>query len=194
MTISVVLATLLALVAAQLDGAQYTAVRALLTGLGCTPPLCPNFAANEACPNPSPIACVSGRVIRLTFNSNRMGSIDGPSLGVLTGLQFLSLNGLALTTIPTQIGRLVALIQLNLFDSELTGTVPSQVGNLRNLTALIVQNNKLTGTLPALDALTKLTLLDTRNNIGVDGNMPAMPLSLRLLNVRTARSRRCHRT
>jgi hypothetical protein len=110
-----------------------------------------------------------------------MGSIDGPSLGVLTGLQFLSLNGLALTTIPTQIGRLVALIQLNLFDSELTGTVPSQVGNLRNLTALIVHTNKLTGTLPALDMLTKLASLDTRNNVGLGGSMPALPLSTRSL-------------
>jgi hypothetical protein len=169
-----VLATLLAIVAAQLDSEQYTAVRTLLAGLGCTPPLCPFFAC------PSPVVCVSGRVTRLTVKSNRMGSIDGSSLGVLTDLQFVNLNGLSFL-IPTQIGRLVALTQLYLYDSELTGTVPSQVGNLRSLTALNVHTNKLTGTLPALDMLTKLASLDTRNNVGLGGSMPALPLSTRSL-------------
>jgi hypothetical protein len=136
-----------------------------------------------ACPNG--IVCTDGRVTRLTFDSRLKltGSIDGPSLGVLTDLQFLSLNGFPLTTIPTQIGRLAALTQLNLFDAELTGTVPSQVGNLRNLTALIVHSNQLTGTLPALEMLTKLTELDTRGNVGLVGSMPALPRSLRQLNV-----------
>jgi hypothetical protein len=185
-TMFVTLALLaLDLVAAQLEGPQYTAVQALLTGLGCTLPLCTllNFTANVACPNG--IVCTGGRVTRLTFDSRLKltGSIDGPSLGVLTDLQFLNLNGFPLTTIPTQIGRLAALTQLNLFDAELTGTVPSQVGNLRNLTALIVHSNQLTGTLPALEMLTKLTELDTRGNVGLVGSMPALPRSLRQLNV-----------
>jgi hypothetical protein len=175
----------LGLVAAQLERGQYTALRTLLTGLGCTLPQCTllNFTANVACPNG--IVCTGGRVTRLTFDSRLKltGSIDGTSLGVLTDLQFLNLNGFPLTTIPTQIGRLVALTQLNLFEVELTGTVPSQVGNLRNLTALIVHSNKLTGTLPALEMLTKLTELDTRNNVGLVGSMPALPRSLRQLNV-----------
>jgi hypothetical protein len=33
--------------------------------------------------------------------------------------------------------------------------------------------------------LTKLTELDTRNNVGLGGSMPAMPLSLRVLNVQS---------
>jgi Leucine-rich repeat (LRR) protein len=42
------------------------------------------------------------------------GSLNGPALGVLTGLQELDLNGHSLTTIPKQIGNLSALTLLDL--------------------------------------------------------------------------------
>jgi hypothetical protein len=177
----VVLLTLLALVAAQLDPDQHAAVRTLLTGLGCTPPMCPNFAANETCP--SVLACSNGRVTFINLIDRLTGSINGPALGVLTGLTYFQLFNLNLTTIPTQVGRLSALAALILSSLALTGTVPTEVANLANLEALNVNGNKLTGTLPALDKLTKLAHLAVGYNVGLGGNMPAMPTSIRSIVV-----------
>jgi hypothetical protein len=175
--------TLLAHVAAQLDREQHAAVRVLLTDLGCTPPTCPNFAANESCPGV--LDCSNGRVnyISLTMGVGRTGSINGPALGVLTGLTYLQLFNLNLTTIPTQVGRLSALQALVLSSSALIGTVPTEVANLANLETLNLNGNKLIGTLPALDKLTKLTNLITNHNVGLGGNMPAMPTSIRTIFV-----------
>ena len=175
--------TLLALVAAQLDPDQHAAVRTLLTDLGCTPPMCPAFAANELCPRV--LVCSTGRVtyISLTGRLTVTGSINGTALGVLTGLTSFQLFGLNLTTIPTQVGRLSALTALILNSSALIGTVPSEVAMLTNLESLNVNGNTLTGTLPALDKLTKLTTLITSSNIGLGGNMPAMPTSIQAIVV-----------
>jgi hypothetical protein len=101
----------------------------------------------------------------------------------LTGLTDLQLRNLNLTTIPTQVGRLSALTALILSSSALTGTVPTEVANLANLEALNVNGNKLTGTLPALDKLTKLTFLAVGYNVGLGGNMPALPTSIRAIFV-----------
>jgi hypothetical protein len=171
------LATLLALVVAQLGSEQYAAVRTLMAGLGCTHPMCADFAASDPCP--SPLGCTNGTVVSFNLNSRLSGSINGSALGVLTDLTYLLLAHLNLTTIPTQIGRLTALTYLNLFSLALTGTIPSQVGNLGNLTYLGAFSNKLTGTLPALDKLTKLAVLDISENAGLGGNMPSMPTSIR---------------
>lgn len=173
---------LLALAAAQLDLDQYTAVRALLAGLGCTSPKCLDFAADDLCP--SVLLCANGRVVRIVISSGiergLNGTIDGPALGALTGLTFLQLVGHTFTTIPTQIGRLTALTVLNLFSSALIGSVPSQVGRLINLHTLAIHTNRLTGTLPALDKLSNLAELQIGNN-NFGGSMPAMPTSLSLL-------------
>jgi hypothetical protein len=65
----------------------------------------------------------------------------------------------------------------------MTGSVPSEVGNLSNLGYLDVQGSRLTGSLPALDKLTKLTYLATTSNVGLGGNIPALPTTLRELYV-----------
>jgi hypothetical protein len=132
----VFLVLLLPLVAARLDPDQHAAVRTLLTDLGCTPPTCPNFnfAANESCPGV--LACSNGRVNYIALAVTLTGSINGPALGVLTGLTDLQLRNLNLTTIPTQVGRLSALTALILSSLALIGTVPSEVANLANLETL----------------------------------------------------------
>jgi hypothetical protein len=176
-------ASLLALVAAQLNSDQYAAVRMLLTGLGCLPPNCTAFAANETCP--SVLSCVGGVVdkLNLTNELTLTGSINGTALGALTNLTFMNLNGHNLTTIPTQIGRLTALTHLNLGGSMLTGSVPSEVNNMTKLQTLIFHANLLTGTLPPLTKLTNLTFLDVRNNTGLGGDLPEMPIKLTALDV-----------
>jgi hypothetical protein len=182
--------SLLALITAQSDGtplrmAQYSALRSLLTGLGCPALRCPDFAANASCPAPALggmdfLVCEDGSVVSLSVTGLK-GSIDGPALGALTDLTFLDLRGNALTTIPTQIGRLRALTVLNLASSAIVGTVPSQVASLTDLGFLRVDQNELTGTLPALDKLTKLDTLGVSNNVGLGGSMPALPTTIRTL-------------
>jgi hypothetical protein len=171
--------SLLALAAAQIDEAQHRAVRAIWADLNCSPPRCPDFAVDQLCP--SSLACSGGLVRQIEFSSGLTGSINGAALGVLTGLTVLRLGflSLALSTIPTQVGRLTALTALVLERSALTGTVPSEIGNLTNLTTLIVQDNSLTGTLPALETLTRLTYLDAGGNADLGGKMPALPTSIR---------------
>jgi hypothetical protein len=165
---------------------QYTALRLLLTGLNCTPPRCPDFELTAPCPNFSgddKLLCENSNVVRIEFQGGGLsGSINGAALRALTFLTHLRLfGGALLSSIPTEVGLLTALTVVDLRVLGLTGTVPSQVGSLRNLGALVLANNGLTGTLPALDKLTKLTLLRTSANVGLGGNMTAMPLSLREL-------------
>lgn len=154
------LSSLLALVVAQSDATplrldQYTAVRSLLIGIGCFPPRCPTFDLSAACPrleDRDVLNCTNGAVTGIDLITGLTGSVDGPALGVLTGLTFLRLFGHRLTSVPTQIGRLSALTRLILAASSLDGTVPSEVGNLSNLLFLNLNNSRLTGTLPARQA------------------------------------------
>jgi hypothetical protein len=168
-----------------LEMAQYTALRSLFVGLNCIAPKCGDFAATDPCParidfeDPERIVCVNGSVIEIHLEGGLKGSINGPALGMLTRLTVLELLSHALSTIPSQIGRLTALKVLDLFSCAFTGTVPSQVGALSNLTSLTLASNKLTGTLPALDKLTSLIMLSADNNVGLGGSIPAMPTSIR---------------
>jgi hypothetical protein len=174
------LCSLIALAAAQLDSAQFSALKSVWSSLGCAAPLCPDFAATDPCPATASatLGCASGRVTKIDLVTMRLsGSLNGPALGVLTGLTELDLNGHSLTTIPKQIGNLSALTLLDLANCSLIGTVPAEIGNLSNLGSLALQNNKVTGTLPQLSALTKLTQLLAFNNPGLQGALPALPTS-----------------
>jgi len=59
-----------------------------------------------------------------------------PELGQATSLTSLKLNSEALTgSIPTQIGELAALVQLEIYDNPgLSGAMPSEIGDLSQLT------------------------------------------------------------
>ena len=69
-------------------------------------------------------------------------------------------------TIPSEIGVLTHLTELNLYYFQLTGTIPSTLSNLTLLTSLRVQGNKLSGTIPSslsrLTQLQKLVFSDNR--------------------------------
>ena len=51
--------------------------------------------------------------------------------------------------IPTQLSRLVPLLDLNLSDNRLSGEIPTELGNLSSLTHLRVNGNDLSGAIPA---------------------------------------------
>ncbi len=68
-------------------------------------------------------------------------------------------------SLPSTLGNLTALTDLELVDGQLSGTLPSTLGNLVNLTALILNKNSLTGTIPAaLENLTNLQVLSLYQN------------------------------
>lgn len=70
----------------------------------------------------------------------------------------LSNNNLS-GTIPSTIGNLTNLTQLQLFNNQLSGSIPTQMGNLTNLTSLGLENNSLSGTLPT--SISNLTILSS---------------------------------
>ncbi len=93
----------------------------------------------------------------------------------LVFLEDLRLSGGALSSLPPQIGDLVALENLSLFG--LSGLIPPEVGNLTNLEILNFNNNgassaALTGSIPAtLGNLTNLRELLLNSN-ELTGNIP----------------------
>ena len=60
----------------------------------------------------------------------------------------LELVNLGLDTIPAEIGNLVNLTYLGLFNNDLTGSIPPEIGDLTNLLYLRLSNNSLTGSIP----------------------------------------------
>ena len=80
-----------------------------------------------------------------------------------------SFNG----TIPSDIGKLTKLRDINLANNALTGTIPPEIGLLKNLTELDLANNTLTGTIPPeIGLLKNLTELDLANN-ALTGTIPS---------------------
>ena len=50
--------------------------------------------------------------------------------------------------IPPEIGDLINLTYLSLFNNQLTGSIPPEIGNLTNLTELVLSDNQLSGIIP----------------------------------------------
>ena len=96
----------------------------------------------------------------------------------------LSLRGNGLVgPIPTELGSLVHLEQLDLFDNNLSGPIPAELGNLANLTSMGLARNHLSGPVPpelgTLSALERLWLYD--NNLS--GSIPPQLGSLANLEI-----------
>ena len=108
--------------------------------------------------------------------SNRpLGEWDGVITHIYNGrvrnLQLINNN---LTgSIPTQLGNLTEMIQLDLHHNELSGSIPAALGNLSNLEYLALRANELSGPIPAaLGNLSKLATLDIYLN-ELSGSIPA---------------------
>ncbi|KAB1222617.1 Receptor-like protein kinase HAIKU2 [Morella rubra] len=112
-------------------------------------------------------ACASVAPIRLC-NSNGGGAVDW------LYLSNCNIQG----TIPTGIGSLTGLIDLELADNNMTGEIPAEIGNLINLWQLEMYNNSFTGKLPVgLRILMKLEMFDASMN-SLEGDLS----ELRFLN------------
>jgi small GTP-binding protein len=80
-----------------------------------------------------------------------------------SGATWLDLRNQRLTTLPSEIGQLTNLIELNLCGNKLTA-LPPEIGQLRNLQKLNLWGNKLTMLPSELFLLVNLIYLDLRNN------------------------------
>jgi Leucine-rich repeat (LRR) protein len=80
-----------------------------------------------------------------------------------TGANQLSLEGLSLTTIPPEIGKLKYLTKLTLWNNHLT-TLPPEICNLTNLKELWLWSNQLSSLPPEIGNLVNLVDLDLSNN------------------------------
>jgi Leucine-rich repeat (LRR) protein len=70
-------------------------------------------------------------------------------IGELVNLQNLDLaNNNLICKIPTEIGKLVNLTVLELDDNKLIGKIPTGIGKLINLISLSLDNNNLTSQIP----------------------------------------------
>ncbi|CAA2992598.1 probable LRR receptor-like serine threonine-kinase At3g47570 [Olea europaea subsp. europaea] len=86
----------------------------------------------------------------LSFSNNPLNGILPLSIGNLsTSLQHLHGYGCDLRgSIPNKIGNLTSLIDLKLFDNELTESIPTSVVNLQKLQGLYLSYNNISGSIP----------------------------------------------
>lgn len=109
-------------------------------------------------------------------SSNRRRPVF-PQLGLLTrmssylNLEFMSING----TLPTELGRMTSLLELDVSGNLLTGTIPTELGDMRSLSLLDINNNGITGTIPSeLGKLEAIEQLSFAENPGITGTVPSV--------------------
>jgi len=103
------------------------------------------------------------------YTNNLEGSIP-KELGKLTNLQglYLSKNNLS-GSIPTELSNLKKLGHLYIGDNNLSGNIPNL--SLPNLVQLFLYENELTGTLPTFDSMPSLELMWMGRNL-LKGDLP----------------------
>ena len=98
--------------------------------------------------------------------------VEHPVFGGLVWRIILNNNNL-IGTIPSSIGNLTELTDLEFENSQLSGGIPSSINNLKKLTALGLSLNQLSGTIPAfLFSLDQLELINLSYN-QFTGSIPA---------------------
>ena len=89
------------------------------------------------------------RIVRLNLRSRELTGVVPTGLGMLDGLQDLDLSHNRLTgTIPPELGNLEKVRFLRLHINRLSGNIPAEFGSLMNLVTLDLGKNQLTGEVP----------------------------------------------
>lgn len=105
------------------------------------------------------------------FVSNWHGITTSNDGSTVTCLVLFSNNLVGI--MPTQLGALTNLYNLNLQGNSISGVIPTVLGALTNLSLLSLNSNKLAGTIPTVIAqLTKLTVLEMDTN-SLTGDLPS---------------------
>ena len=113
--------------------------------------------------------CVRG----LFLSENGLAGDLPTEIGDLNSIEYITIVGEQLSSIPAEIGMLSNLRFLNLRSSNLTGNIPTTLGNLSQLQNLLLSNNQLTGSIPnELGNCTNLSTLELRSN-QLSGSVPS---------------------
>lgn len=106
------------------------------------------------------------------------------SIPAFDGLDILRLANNSLTgTIPTALGDVSSLYDLQLQGNSLTGTIPTELGQLERLQVLRLDDNSLTGNIPTgIGSITTLSDLYVNGNSGMSGTLPSALTNLRRLD------------
>jgi internalin A len=156
-------------------------------------------------PNPSALAAANIRISvarrrgETTLNLSNLNLTEVPeSIGELSQLKILFLEGNQLITLPESVGRLSQLLDLHLNRNRLAA-LPESIGQLARLRTLYLADNQLTAPPESIGQLSWLELLDLANNrlaalpesfgrlsrlrmLYLDGNqLAALPESMRSL-------------
>ncbi|XP_065635762.1 leucine-rich repeat receptor protein kinase HPCA1 isoform X3 [Quercus suber] len=135
----------------------------------------PNWKGSaDPCDNWEGIRCTNSRVTSLILTSmNLMGKLSS-EISQLSELQTLDLsyNQNITGPLPSSIGNLLNLINLNLIGCSFSGSIPDTIGNLQRLTILSLNNNNFRGRIPtSIGRLSNLYWLDLAEN-QLDGPLP----------------------
>ncbi|KAH1038969.1 hypothetical protein J1N35_040712 [Gossypium stocksii] len=114
----------------------------------------------------------------LDLSSNFMFGSIPPQISRMVKLQTLTLDGNYFNeTIPDTLDSLSNLSVLSLRGNHLKGQFPSSICRISSLTDIALCHNKLSGELPDFSSLTRLRVLDVREN-QFDSQLPVMPRGL----------------
>jgi hypothetical protein len=105
---------------------------------------------------------LGGRIISLSMNSMFIDAMP-VQLGMLTGLEVLTLRNNYLTRVPLEITKLTRLERLDLSDNRIFA-LPGEIGNLSALGFFVLTNNQLASLPPEIGMLSSLTTLKMENN------------------------------
>ncbi|CAA6827448.1 MAG: Adenylate cyclase (EC [uncultured Sulfurovum sp.] len=119
------------------------------------------------------ITISAGSVTKIDLDTNNLAGTIPVELGSLLSLRYLYLYNNQLTgEIPKELGNLLNLEYLYLYTNQLTGEIPKELGNLLNLKYLYLYTNQLTGSIPLeLGSLSNLTRLYLQSN-QLTGSIP----------------------
>ncbi|GLJ38990.1 hypothetical protein SUGI_0794750 [Cryptomeria japonica] len=129
----------------------------------------------------------------LLYSENDLRGDIPTSIGLLQKLRDLDLSGNNFEgKIPSSLTNCTALKRLNLGNNKLSGEIPSKIGSLRQLEKLHLNDNMLQGNLPSdVQSCRKLQILDMANNF-LSGNIPLWLGQLSDLMILVLRSNKFH--
>jgi Leucine-rich repeat (LRR) protein len=114
------------------------------------------------------VTVVSDHVTEIILTDNNLVGFIPTKIDSLTELKVLDLSqnsGLSGSSIPSEIGNLSNLEELNLGFDDLSGTIPNSIWNLSNLVKLILEENDLSGSIPEdIENLTNIELINLSFN------------------------------
>ena len=105
------------------------------------------------------VTMVDGRVVRLDLSGKSLSQVVPACIGRLTALMSLNLGFNKLTSLPAEIGQLTSLERLDLTNNRLT-SVLVEIGQLTSLVALGLGDNQLTSVPAEIGQLRSLTELN----------------------------------